>query len=751
MESPNPFAGMSPSELGMRYPSLYPPSEALPRPSTPTSAVQDGLAGLSPNELAKSFPQYYPDGPSGRIPNMPSAGVPDPIQSMSPAELAQRFPSLYPDAPKVAPLPSGFGDAPILPEIPKSGVPGAGLGNFLSTPAGMGVAGGVLTGLAGIATGQPLEEAAGAGLGAGLGGYGGAVLGLPFGPAGVLIGSGVGSMIGGMLGGNLGRSLHDFFHPPDSIHPPLPPPRKQFPPFTGSRYTLYRVKATGKFKNRPMDRYENVFLGPLTGLRVDDNEGLQVYSMGFNGGSESAIYMAGASDLIEQPLTITSVVPVDGSKDPTTAPPIPLAPNYEKMPGRGVPFGVDFGPSYPPQHKIPDTLPQMAPVPTLDPKTEPHKPPIGISLNPPRYNPAPADPKAEPESPPGPNLNNLPGLFGLPFIPAVMPSNRPSPPGSLDIDPGNGPTGTGKPPKAPTNSPCQGACQRAIEGRIQGVDDKVGKLLQGGNNAAQDAALAAILARLAVIDAKLGAQATGGLSGFLAAMSASFERLAKWLHLDRILNVLTFATTLHNAYMLSNALTQTLFSMLSNVLSIAGIKDKDGSPIDIGSIIGKTVESYAKSVLGVETVDGIKKEWKKYSRIYQAAANIVYSIQSIGFSILSALEVIGSMVGKIGNALKAGGAIFERAFGWMNIQPNFQNRFFTNIQAATDLVSNLDSVAGEVITIQELTTNLGTQKSELDKALTDQEKVDNASQKAVKDADARKPEIKPEHEQKPEV
>lgn len=270
--------------------------------------------------------------------------------------------------------------------------------------------------------------------------------------------------------------------------------------------------------------------------------------------------------------------------------------------------------------------------------------------------------------------------------------------------------------------PCQGnACSTQIRNRVDenrgllnGLLDRFNRLegllnalLTGGDIALS----AAILQKVNTIDEKVGPQlANGGLSGKLT-------RLSQWLRLGQIMSVLNFAATLHNAYMLSNALSQTFFSMMSNVLAAAGIKDDEGNPYDVGALVGQSIEAFAQTILGVETVDGIKAEWKAFNRIYQAAANIIFSLQSIGYSILEALEIVGSYVGKIGNALKKYGVVAERAFGWMNPRPDFQNRFFTSIQNITEFVEAIDSVAGEVQNIQETAVQLGQQRDALQQGI----------------------------------
>ena len=122
------------------------------------------------------------------------------------------------------------------------------------------------------------------------------------------------------------------------------------------------------------------------------------------------------------------------------------------------------------------------------------------------------------------------------------------------------------------------------------------------------------LGLLGVINTKLGPQLKGGISGKL-------NRFTKWLQLDRVLNILTWINTLHNAYMLSSSLGDTLFSVVDNIANFF-FQDEEGVDIDTKSIIGGLVDNVAKNIFGVETWKGMKTTWKQWNRIYQAAANM---------------------------------------------------------------------------------------------------------------------------------
>jgi len=297
----------------------------------------------------------------------------------------------------------------------------------------------------------------------------------------------------------------------------------------------------------------------------------------------------------------------------------------------------------------------------------------------------------------------------LPFFPALMQRNNP-----LDME-------------QTITAAKEGVCRSTNPGgcmnkALSNTEDRInanGKANTGNIlDAVNTAQNAAQLKLLQGIDTKLGPElANGGISGFLTNFLARFNKVANWLHLDRALNILIWWQTLHNAYMLSNNLGQTLTSAISNVLSAVGIKDAEGNALNIGDIIGDTFDGFAKKALGEDTWGGMKAEWKKYNRIYQAAANILNSVQSIGHSILGALEVVGSWVASIGNALRKWGEVGESAYRWMNPTPNFQNRFFVSLESATNVVSQIDQIASETLSVQDNIKQIGEQSKELQDSL----------------------------------
>ncbi len=338
--------------------------------------------------------------------------------------------------------------------------------------------------------------------------------------------------------------------------------------------------------------------------------------------------------------------------------------------------------------------------------------------------------KPRPNTPPGNNPGGAPGSAPAPgsgFSPgSLLPLGFPmlAPPGSGSAPKsGNTPgTATQTQPQTPSSPGSSTPPSPNLTCRYDGLNISGGVTAANAKldnmnlvlNTIQTVQLAGIDTKIGTVNSKLGdALPNGGISGFL-------KRLWDRSNLSKVLELLTFITVLHNAYMLSNALTQTLFSAFDNILDIFKIdlKNSEGQEISTSQWVGKQVEGFFKTVFGAENVDGIKATWKRYNRIYQAAANIINSIQSISYSILEALEVVGNYVAKIGNAARKAGTVLENAYGWMNPNLNFMNgRFFRWLNGAQEVVDAVEEVSSEALSIVETTNELQKQTKELNNAL----------------------------------
>ncbi|MTJ11849.1 hypothetical protein FJR11_04405 [Anabaena sp. UHCC 0187] len=213
-------------------------------------------------------------------------------------------------------------------------------------------------------------------------------------------------------------------------------------------------------------------------------------------------------------------------------------------------------------------------------------------------------------------------------------------------------------------------------------------------------------ATIGIINLKMGNIIPDGLSGWML-------RFTSHQIVDRALGILSLAATLHNATQLSSNITVTLIQSMQNVIDLVGLKDSEKNNYDLADIIGKGVNGFLESILGAENLAGIKKEWNKYNRIYQASANVFNSLMSMGDRLTQGLQVIGGQNGKIGNALRAWGVVSEKAYSWMNPSPNFSNPLLTKLSSLEETASMVESVSQEPLNIKSAKEELEATSKEL--------------------------------------
>lgn len=251
--------------------------------------------------------------------------------------------------------------------------------------------------------------------------------------------------------------------------------------------------------------------------------------------------------------------------------------------------------------------------------------------------------------------------------------------------------------------------------------------INAGANAAQ-------LALLKVIDKKLGKQIVGGISGGIVKNLERINKFAEWLRIDRVLNILTWVNTTHNAYMLSSSITNTLFGAIDNVANIF-FKDINGVNIDSKSAVSSYFDNMAKAVFGVKEWKNITTTIKKYNRIYQTGANIINSVRSIVDSTRNVTEYIAENTGKIGNALMRYGAIAANAFPKLPEQVNAQSIWVQRLNNLEEAASGIEMVTSEVLQITENVNQIKKQTEEFNKSVEDLEPKVRKDNKPVKERD----------------
>lgn len=80
--------------------------------------------------------------------------------------------------------------------------------------------------------------------------------------------------------------------------------------------------------------------------------------------------------------------------------------------------------------------------------------------------------------------------------------------------------------------------------------------------------------------------------------------------------------------------------------------------------------------------------------------------------------MIGGWNARMANALRQWGVVAENAYNWFNPQPNFKNKALLALETAENVVSQIDQIAGEVLSVQDSIKEIGDQQKELNAALS---------------------------------
>lgn len=177
---------------------------------------------------------------------------------------------------------------------------------------------------------------------------------------------------------------------------------------------------------------------------------------------------------------------------------------------------------------------------------------------------------------------------------------------------------------------------------------------------------------------------------------------------DKALNVANFVMNTHNAIMLSRDLLETLGDVASNILGVIGIKDANGSPIDVSEQLGQSITNLITSAIGSDRYSALQVRLAALNRIYQATANVIDTVSDMVDSTRQIAETTGSYTGQIGNAIKEAGLVYENAYETM--EENFENirkpsdrfqKFIDGLEQAEDTASSISSVFSEVRSVQD--------------------------------------------------
>jgi hypothetical protein len=85
----------------------------------------------------------------------------------------------------------------------------------------------------------------------------------------------------------------------------------------------------------------------------------------------------------------------------------------------------------------------------------------------------------------------------------------------------------------------------------------------------------------------------------------------------------------------------------------------------------------------------------------------------MGDTMVNALNTISGQNAKIGNALRLWGVVGEKAFGWFNPTPNFNNPLLTKLNSLEETASLVEQVSQEPLNVKSAKEDLENTAKEL--------------------------------------
>lgn len=144
-----------------------------------------------------------------------------------------------------------------------------------------------------------------------------------------------------------------------------------------------------------------------------------------------------------------------------------------------------------------------------------------------------------------------------------------------------------------------------------------------------------------------------------------------------------------------------------------------------------------KGIIGVDNWTALNATWVNANRIYQSGINLLSNVQSIIDSTTAVVELTNNRLATFMNSVRSAGGVRENAYG---AQSENVNRFNANLERLQNLeqgVSNLASITGNIVSVQQSASEITANRTEFQNALTDKPVgtglPENTPQKTVTD------------------
>ena len=210
---------------------------------------------------------------------------------------------------------------------------------------------------------------------------------------------------------------------------------------------------------------------------------------------------------------------------------------------------------------------------------------------------------------------------------------------------------------------------------------------------------------------------------------------------DKIMNAVSMVMTVHNGMMLSNNLLSTVSEALNMSLNALNIRDENAEPIDIGNAVSSMLRNLVTAMIGEQNYAGLTARIAKANRIYQSSINVLDATNSLFDSARSVAESTAENTGKIGNALRESGVVYEDAYEEFAERVNPQSRVQRNIEkfrgtieGIGESVETVTQISSEIVDFKDNVNELKEAKEEWEtevKEVTEEQKVEKDAAKAL--------------------
>lgn len=258
-----------------------------------------------------------------------------------------------------------------------------------------------------------------------------------------------------------------------------------------------------------------------------------------------------------------------------------------------------------------------------------------------------------------------------------------------------------------TNAAAAGTCRTTQPGGCTSnlINDAVGNINKNTNDkvdaldAANALANAEQLKQLGIINNKLGEQIPNGGIG------AKLSRFINWSVGDRVVGMMSMIASVHNAFMLSNNVGQTLFSILDNLGNIGSLilKPDGDANINSGEWVTSNLDSLFSTMLGAEVWTSVKASYKAANNIFSTSSNMYDNLRSIHNDSQELLNMVRRDTAELGNALVEEGVISEDNWDIRDPKVKIKSKSLVRLQRMNEGLEALDN---KLEAIEQMTSTL---------------------------------------------